>query len=66
MGRLHTHQIVGDDCKGSNIRAKFLPNRTATTWNLLPPSIVNASNVNSFKAKLDAHVVSGDLRRSVY
>ncbi|RNA34179.1 hypothetical protein BpHYR1_002618 [Brachionus plicatilis] len=38
MGRSHTHQIVEDDFKGSNIREKFLPNRTATTWNLLPPS----------------------------
>ena len=66
IGRSHTHQIVREDCRGCNMRGKFLPNRTATTWNLLPPNVVNSKTVNSFKARLDAHVASGDLRRSVY
>lgn len=65
-GRSHTHQISKEDCKKCNLRGGFLPNRTATTWNLLPPSIVEAETVNGFKAKLDAHMKSGLLRRSVY
>ena len=65
-GGSHTHQISKENCKSCNMRGRFLPNRTATTWNLLPPNVVNAKTVNSFKARLDAHVASGDLRRSVY
>jgi len=66
ISRSHTHQISGEDCKLCNMRGRFLLNRTATTWNLLPPNEVNAKTVNSFKARLDALVASGDLRRSVY
>ena len=66
IGRSHTHQISRENCKLCNMRGRFLPNRTATTWNLLPPNVVNAKTVNIFKARLDALVASGDLRRSVY
>lgn len=62
VGRSHTQQIYGS----CNIRGKFLPNRTATTWNLLPPNVVNAVTVNGFKSRLDAHMAVGNLRRSVY
>ena len=65
-GRSHTHQIVREDCPNCNLRGRFLPNRTATTWNLLPPSVVDAVTVNGFKSGLDALIVSGNLRRSVY
>ena len=65
-GRSHAYQIERENCKDCNMRGKFLPNRTATTWNLLPPHVVNAISVNSFKAKLDALMASGKLRRSVY
>ena len=65
-GRSHTHQIVREDCRNCNLRGRFLPNRTATTWNLLPPSVVDAVTVNGFKSGLDALIVSGNLRRSVY
>ena len=64
--RSHTLQIVRENCRGCNMRWKFLLNRTATTWNLLPPNVVNSMTVNIFKARLDARVASGDLRRSVY
>ena len=66
IGRSHTHQISREICGSCNIRGRFLPNRTATTWNLLPPNVVNAVTVNGFKSGLDAHMASGNLRRSVY
>jgi hypothetical protein len=31
-------------------RNRFLANRTATTWNLLPTTVVNAKSMNNFKA----------------
>ena len=64
--RDNPYQIKKERCKGCNVRGKFLPNRTATTWNLLPPYVGNAETVNGFKSKLDAHMASGKLRRSVY
>ena len=45
--RSHTHQILGGVCKGFNKREKSLPNRIATTWNLLTPNVLNAITVNS-------------------
>ena len=65
-GRSHTHQIVRELCKNCYMRNRFLPNRSATTWNSLPPHVVNAISVNSFKARLDKHMAAGLLRRSVY
>ena len=62
----HSYQIEKELSRGCNLRGKFLPNRTATTWNLLPPYVVNAEKVDVFKSKLDAHMASGKLRRSVY
>jgi len=66
INREHTHRIIKENCKSCHMRGKFLQNRTATTWNLLPPNVVTAKTVNSFKARLDAHMASGDLRRSVF
>ena len=65
-GLSHSHQIVRDSCGKCPLRSDFLPNRTATTWNLLPSQVVNAEKVNAFKARLDSHIESGLLRRSVY
>ena len=65
-GLSHTHQIVRDNCGKYPLRSDFLPNRTATTWNLLPSRVVNVEKVNGFKARLDSHIESGLLRRSVY
>ncbi len=66
VGRSLTHQIAKEICGNCNIRGKFLPKRTATTWNLLLSYVVNAVSVNGFKSKLDAHMASGSPRRSVY
>ena len=52
VGRSHTHQIVREGCRNCNLRGKFMPNRTATTWNLLPPNVVDVVTVNGFKAIL--------------
>jgi len=35
------------------MRGFSLPNRNATTWNILPSEVVNAGTVNFFKSKLD-------------
>ncbi len=46
--RSHTSQIVREICKENMGRNRFLTNRTATTWNLLPTTVVNAKPVNNF------------------
>ena len=66
IGRKHTHQIIRELCKANNPRYRFLTNRTATTWNMLPANVVETRTVNSFKAALDSHMAAGRLRRSVY
>jgi hypothetical protein len=38
-----------------SVRSHFLPNRVFSDWNALSDEIVNASNPNIFKNKLDAH-----------
>jgi len=63
--RSHTSKIVREICKESTERHRFLTNRTATTWNLLPSTVVSAKSVNNFKAALDNHMTAGRLRRSV-
>ena len=64
--RSHAYQIEKEISRGCSMRDGFLPNRTATTWNLLPPDVVEAETVVSFKSKLDAHWMSREMRRSVY
>jgi hypothetical protein len=39
----------------TSVRSHFLPNRVFSDWNALSDEIVNASNPNIFKNKLDAH-----------
>ena len=39
---------------------KFFTNRVIPAWNKLPPQIVNADSINSFKNKIDAYY--GDLK----
>ena len=48
------------------MRNNFLPNRSATTWNILPYEIVNAKSVNAFKARLENHVKMNRWRESIY
>ena len=64
--RRHRYQIEREICRNCPIRNNFLLNRNATTWNLLPPDIVEANTVNSFKARIDRHMKMNALRRSVY
>ena len=58
--RRHRHQISRDTFVNTPMRDGFLPNRSATTWNLLPPE-----TVNSFKARIDRHMKSDSWKRSV-
>ena len=48
------------------MRYNSLPNRSATTWNILPYEIVNAKSVNAFKARFDDHIKLNRLRESIY
>ncbi|RNA20327.1 hypothetical protein BpHYR1_000634 [Brachionus plicatilis] len=64
--RSHTFQLVREIYKKNMGRNRFLTNRTATTWNLLPSTVVNAESVNRFKAAFDNHMTAGRLRRSIY
>ncbi len=40
----------------------FFTNDVAREWNKLPPSVVQCDTVNSFKNKLDHHLLSQDIR----
>jgi len=46
QGRGHNQQITREKMGNILMRNYSLPNRTATTWNLLPSDIVGADNVN--------------------
>ncbi|RNA25803.1 hypothetical protein BpHYR1_047203 [Brachionus plicatilis] len=59
--RRHNSQIKRD-MQGGTMRDKFLLNRTATTWNLLPSEIAETDTANQFKAKIERHEV-GDLEK---
>ena len=65
-GRHHGCQIKRDRQGNIPMRNGFLTNRNATTWNLLPLDIVEADTVDHFKVKLDRHIGTDSLRRSVY
>ena len=41
-----------------NVRRQFFSNRVVVPWNSLPPSIVNAPSVNSFKHLISCHDLS--------
>ena len=65
-GRHHRYQITRDRQGNVPMRNGFLPNRNPTTRNMLPLEIVEADNVNVFKTRIDRHMKSDSLRRSVY
>ena len=50
--RDHKLKLFKKCCK-TNARQNYFSNRVVNTWNKLPPSIVNAPSLNSFKARLD-------------
>ncbi len=45
QGRGHNQQIIREKIGNIHMRNNSLPNRNATTWNLLPSDIVGADNV---------------------
>ena len=47
-------------------RVNFLTNRIATEWNRLPIEVVESSNTNIFKNRLDKYLKSTNYRQSVY
>jgi len=67
-GRRHGFQIlISRERAGSYpMRGFSLPNRNATTWNILPSEVVNAGTLNFFRSKLDEHMRSVAWRRSIY
>ncbi len=40
----------------------FYTNEVVKEWNKLPPSIVQCDTINSFKNKLDRHLLNQDIR----
>jgi hypothetical protein len=66
QGRRHREQITREVMGNVPMRNYFLPNRNATTWNLLPSDIVESDSVSVFKSRIDKHIRLESLRRSVY
>jgi ribonuclease P/MRP protein subunit RPP40 len=62
--RSHNYQIERYIIVNCPMRNNSLPNRSATTWNLLPYEIVYA--VNAFKARLDDHIKLNRWSESIY
>ena len=55
-GRRHGHQIEVEK-KGYNpMRNNSLPNRTATTLNILLPEVVMTGSTKVFKSKIDEYI----------
>ena len=52
--RGHSHKLLKRSCN-LNLRQNFFSFRVVNQWNNLPTSIVEASSLNSFKARLDKH-----------
>ncbi len=65
-GKRHDQQITREIMGNVPMRNYFLPNRNATTLNLIPSDIVGADIVNIFKSRIDEHIRLDSLRRSVY
>mgnify|MGYP003428861752 FL=1 len=45
----------------SNRRKYSFSQRIADPWNSLPPSVIDAKTLNSFKSRLDVHMADQDL-----
>ena len=50
--------------KGLRCRQEFFLQRVIDEWNKLPPQVVNAPSVNSFKSELENHPTYGVLNSS--
>ena len=55
-GRRHGYQIEVEKKGYNRMRNKSLPNRTATTWNILSLEVVMAGSTKVFKSKFDEHM----------
>ena len=51
--RSHDKSLVREQVRNCLPRYNFFVNRVANKWNELPAEVVNAKNLNVFKAKLD-------------
>ena len=65
-GRRHGHQKEIEKRGYNPMRNNSLPNRTATTWNILPSEVVMADSTKVFKSGIDEHMRSQSWRRSIY
>ena len=53
--RGHRFKLSVPRCRGE-LRRRFFSVRVVTTWNSLPPHVVEAESVDSFKRKLERHM----------
>ena len=53
--RGHNFRLIGSK-SNHNFRQKFFTERCVSLWNSLPIPVVNATSVNSFKARLDEYL----------
>jgi len=61
----HRHQIE-KEIPGSNPMRNFsLPNRTATTWNILPSEVGRSDTVDIFKKRIDEQLEAIDLKNLI-
>jgi hypothetical protein len=52
-----TSREINDYCASVSVRMNFFTNRVAGWWNVLPNNIIEAKNLNAFKARLDEWLV---------
>ena len=64
--RRHGYQIEKEISVNYPMRNYSLPNRNATTWNILPSEVVAADTANIFKSRIDKHMRSTAWRQSIY
>ena len=58
--RGHSEKLYKLQCR-SNRRKYSFAQRIADPWNSLPPSVIDAKSLNSFKSRLDVHMADQDL-----
>ena len=59
--KLRSASIRNDFCHFNSVKDNFFSNRVIRHWNNLPNNVVNAQNLNSFKAHLDSFMVKRPL-----
>jgi hypothetical protein len=61
-----TSREINDFHSSVSSRMHFFTNRVATMWNKLPGEVVNAKNLNCFKAQLDSWLDSEENAMKLY